>query len=671
MTSVSKPSEFIPGGYPSTPDQDKNNQSSPFDSQPKNDESILTKVTNMGSSAFGSVVGSSDKTSNDQTNTSSNQHDESILTKVTNMGSSALGSVVGSNPSGDTTAKDHHSPSSNQPNLSSTHTESQTNPNKNDESILTKVTNMGSSALGSVVGSNPSGDTTAKDQTSPSSKQPNLTESQSNTNRNDESILTKVTNKGSSALGSVVGSTPSGDRSTEDQHNQHGPNHNDESILTKVTNMGSSALGSVVGSNPSGDTAAKDQPNPKHNDESILTKVTNMGSSALGSVVGSNQSDDKAAKGQHRSPSDHTESQSNPNRNDENIITKAKNMGSSALGSVVGSSGDRSTEGQHSPSQNQPNLSSPRNVSQTSPNDESFLTKVSNIGSSALGSVIGSNPFGDKPHEANQAKISESGSSALGGVGTNPIGDTTPQEKSDSPSNPFSEKPQGEVDTSHTLKPGDLNESSNHGVALPNAILPETRTKSHKTFDLTGDYNKQKENEQRADSKVEHDYKREQDKEHESTDFGVKPLNKQPPLPYKPTTDEISPKGHATSHVPSKDHPTPHVPSKDHATPHVPSKDHPTPNVPPKDHASPHVPPINRSVDERHQADETNDDLEGHKITRKDKVNATIDKAVGTLKQKLGKLVKNDQMIAKGADKKSEADKIKEIAEIQKQANEF
>jgi uncharacterized protein YjbJ (UPF0337 family) len=645
MTSVTKP-EFIPGGYPSTPDQDGNKESSPFDSQPNsqpnNDESILTKVTNLGSSALESVVGSNpsgNTTEKDQHN------DESILTKVTNMGSSALSSVVGSNPSGDTTKEGQRSPSSNQ---------------HNDESIITKVTNMGSSALGSIVGSNPTEDKAAEGQRSPSSNQ-----------QNDESYLTKETNVGSSALGGIVGSNPSDEKAAEDKRSpssnqpnlsstqtesQDSSNRNDESILTKVTNMGSSTLGSVVGSN---DKAAESQRSPssnQHNDESFITKVTNMGSSALGGIVGSNPSDNTATEGQHNPSSNQP--------NDESYLAKVTNKGSSALGGVGSNpSGDRSTEGQHGPL-NQPNITSPHTESQpsTDPNDESLLTKVTNMGSSALGRVFGSIPFGDKSQQSNQTKISEGGSSALGGVGVNPHGDD-----SGSPSHLSSESPKGEVDTSHTLKPQKRADPNSTNLDVK-AILPETRTKHKKTFDLTGDYNQAKENEQRADEQDKRDHKpsgehhhqeAKDNKKHESIDFGVKPLHKQPPLPYRPLHDETGSKGHAT----------PHVPPKDHATPHVPPKDH---TAPPNDHTSPPVPlkVPDRSVDEHHQGDGS-DDLEGHKITRKDKVNATIDRAVGTLKQKFGKLVKNDQMVSKGADQKCEADKVKEIADIQRQSREF
>ncbi|CAG8747611.1 10287_t:CDS:2, partial [Funneliformis mosseae] len=155
----------------------------------------------------------------------------------TNVGSSALGGIVGSNPSDEKAAEDKRSPSSNQPNLSSIQTESQDSSNRNDESILTKVTNMGSSALGSVVGSN---DKAAESQRSPSSNQ-----------HNDESFITKVTNMGSSALGGIVGSNPSDNTATEGQHNPSSNQPDDESYLTKVTNKGSSALGGIVGSNPS------------------------------------------------------------------------------------------------------------------------------------------------------------------------------------------------------------------------------------------------------------------------------------------------------------------------------------------------------------------------------------------------------------------------------------
>jgi uncharacterized protein YjbJ (UPF0337 family) len=185
-------------------------------------------------------------------------------------------------------------------------------------------------------------------------------------------------------------------------------------------------------------------------------------------------------------------------------------------------------------------------------------------------------------------KVSNKGSSALGGVGVNPaallgIG-------SESPRHPF---------------------------------YRDNPPEAAGGFDLTGDYNKQKEQEQTAEhkaklaqkqDKLDHKQKSE-DKKHEKPeriDLGVKPLGnqQQPPLPYKP--EEAA---GGTDHIP---------PSKTTVHP------------------------------------------EGHspKATKKDKVNATMGRAVGTLKQKIGKLVKSDSLSAKGTEEKAEAAELKKSKEF-------
>jgi len=197
----------------------------------------------------------------------------------------------------------------------------------------------------------------------------------------------------------------------------------------------------------------------------------------------------------------------------------------------------------------------------------------------------------------NLTNATNQGSSALGSVGINPaaiIGGG-----SESPRHPYyrdnpPEAAGGEIDTSHTVKPADQLQTS---------------------FDLTGDYNKQKEREQTAEHKAKLAQKRE-NKKHEKPeriDLGVKPLGgQQPPLPYKPEETAGD---------------TDHVPGKTTAV-------HPEGNVSPT------------------------------KATKKDKVNATVGRAVGTLKQKIGKLVRNDSLTAKGTEEKAEAAELRKKKRI-------
>jgi hypothetical protein len=145
-----------------------------------------------------------------------------------------------------------------------------------------------------------------------------------------------------------------------------------------------------------------------------------------------------------------------------------------------------------------------------------------------------------------------------------------------------------------------------------------------KTFDLNGDYNEQKEKEQLADRQKPKD---------ERIDLGVKPLGNQPlPSPYKPEGE-----------------------GADRSVVHKQTEGSKGEMTPPGKTTAVH--PENQNVDP--------------KITKKDKINATIGKAVGIFKQKIGKLVKNENMAAKGSEKREEADKTKELAEVQKKMNEF
>jgi len=152
------------------------------------------------------------------------------------------------------------------------------------------------------------------------------------------------------------------------------------------------------------------------------------------------------------------------------------------------------------------------------------------------------------------------------------------------------------------------------------------KSDDQKTFDLNGDYNEQKEREQIAD-------KQEQQKpKDERMDLGIKPLGNQPlPSPYKPEAEGADRSVHKQSEG-SKGEMTP--PGKTTA-----------------------VHPESQNA--------------GPRITKRDKINATISKAVGIFKQKIGKLVKNDDLVARGTEEKVEADKTKENAEVQKKMNEL
>ncbi|GBB85128.1 hypothetical protein RclHR1_01170012 [Rhizophagus clarus] len=156
-----------------------------------------------------------------------------------------------------------------------------------------------------------------------------------------------------------------------------------------------------------------------------------------------------------------------------------------------------------------------------------------------------------------------------------------------------------------------------------------------KTFDLNGDYNEQKEREQIADQQEQQELQQQQklkEKEDERIDLGVKPLGNQPlPSPYRPENEGADRPVHKQTEG-TKGEMTP--PGKATA-----------------------VHPESQNV--------------GPRITKRDKINATISRAVGTFKQKIGKLVNNDDLVAKGTDKKAEAEKTKELAEVQKKMNEL
>ena len=145
------------------------------------------------------------------------------------------------------------------------------------------------------------------------------------------------------------------------------------------------------------------------------------------------------------------------------------------------------------------------------------------------------------------------------------------------------------------------------------------------TYDLTGDYNEQKEQDKdHKPSEKHHQKQKSETKKPDRIDLGVKPLgSQQPPLPYKPE----EPAG-----------------STDHGA-HQ-----------PKDKTTV-VHPEGHNV--------------GSKISKKDKLNATLNKAVLTFKQKIGKLTKNDNLVAKGTEKKAEADRTKEFGEVQKHMKEI
>ncbi|PKC16407.1 hypothetical protein RhiirA5_347722 [Rhizophagus irregularis] len=118
----------------------------------------------------------------------------------------------------------------------------------------------------------------------------------------------------------------------------------------------------------------------------------------------------------------------------------------------------------------------------------------------------------------------------------------------------------------------------------------------------------------------------------ERVDLGIKPLGNQPlPSPYKPEAEGADRSVHKQSEG-----------AKGEMTP--PGK---TTAVHPESQNS------------------------GPRITKRDRINATISKAVGIFKQKLGKLIKNDDLVARGTEEKDEADKTKENAEVQKKMNEF
>ncbi|CAB4379124.1 unnamed protein product [Rhizophagus irregularis] len=171
-------------------------------------------------------------------------------------------------------------------------------------------------------------------------------------------------------------------------------------------------------------------------------------------------------------------------------------------------------------------------------------------------------------------------------------------------------------------------DSPPHPFYQESGELKDTSQKSddQKTFDFNGDYNEQKGKEQIAD-------KQEQQKpKDERVDLGIKPLGNQPlPSPYKPEAEGADRSVHKQSEG-----------AKGEMTP--PGK---TTAVHPESQNS------------------------GPRITKRDRINATISKAVGIFKQKLGKLIKNDDLVARGTGEKDEADKTKENAEVQKKMNEF
>jgi len=157
----------------------------------------------------------------------------------------------------------------------------------------------------------------------------------------------------------------------------------------------------------------------------------------------------------------------------------------------------------------------------------------------------------------------------------------------------------------------------------------EKESEEPKTFDLNGDYNEQKEKEQIADQQKKDEQQQQKD---EQIDLGIKPLGSQPlPSPYKPDSESADRSVHHKQTEGAKGEMTPGKTTAVH---------------PEKQNSGP-------------------------RITKKDKVNATIGKAVGIFKQKIGKLVKNDNLAAKGEEKKAEADKTKELAEVQKTMSEL
>jgi uncharacterized protein YjbJ (UPF0337 family) len=184
----------------------------------------------------------------------------------------------------------------------------------------------------------------------------------------------------------------------------------------------------------------------------------------------------------------------------------------------------------------------------------------------------------------------------------------------------------GGIGINPTTMLGIGSDSPPHPFYQESGELKDKSQKSDKTFDLNGDYNEQKEKEQIADKQEKQKPKDEQ------YDLGIKPLGNQPlPSPHKPE-DEVADRSVHKQTEGTKGEMTP--PGKTTA-----------------------VHPESQNV--------------GPRITKKDKFNATIDKAVGIFKQKIGKLVKNDDLVARGTEKKVEANKTKEIAEVQKKMNEL
>jgi uncharacterized protein YjbJ (UPF0337 family) len=215
------------------------------------------------------------------------------------------------------------------------------------------------------------------------------------------------------------------------------------------------------------------------------------------------------------------------------------------------------------------------------------------------------NPSLKATDDNNLANVTNQGSSALGGVGVNPA--AILGLRSESPRHPYYRDHPPEAEHAHST-------ADQHEIP----------------FDLTGDYNKQKEQEQMAGHKAksaqEQDKQKSEGKKRaakpERLDLGVKPLGDQqpPPLPYKPEEDRDRVK----------------------------------------------QPPGKNTVV---HSDRDIGDIP--RITKKDRVNATVGKAVGTLKQKIGKIVRSDSLTTKGTEEKAEAQKTKEFAELQKQAKEF
>jgi len=179
-----------------------------------------------------------------------------------------------------------------------------------------------------------------------------------------------------------------------------------------------------------------------------------------------------------------------------------------------------------------------------------------------------------KPTDDNHlTKLSNKGSSALGGI-TNPVGLLLGDAKREGAEQ---ESAKGGVDASHTIKPHNVAASNQKGqkssdVVLPNAVLPESRLLS----------NDEKEQEQdKRDHKLSGKHHQKQGSEEKSSGDKVTPHV--PPVKFVAGNTDRSGKGD---------------PAKPNSAVH------------PEDQNS--VP----------------------KITKKDKVNATVSKAVGTLKEK-------------------------------------